>query len=398
MIRSPAFALVTAADFIVRAAYQMGKTPLLPIFAQALGAGFIFIGLISSVSTLTGMLLKPFVGVLSDRWGRRGWLLLGTAIFAGAPFLYRFVQTPEHLFALRMAHGLATAIYGPVTLAYVAELSRKRRAERIGWFSSARSAGYVVGPIAAGWLLLHMAPVQVFTVIGIVSCLAFLPVLLLPETPRSATTRRVPLARQTAAALRSATSSPAIWLAGGLEATMVVATYGARTFLPLHILSIGGGVFLAGAFFSAQQAVHLALNPLGGRFSDRIGHLPCVGIGTTVLAVALGLLTVVETQAALLGSAMLMGAAQALVVPSTLGLVAANVDERHLGAGLGLVGSLRNAAKVAGPILAGAMVYWLDFAGAFRMVAALLLVSTAVVWVSSYRMRLAVRRTKAAAA
>ena len=108
MIRTHALVLVTAADFIVRAAYQMGKTPLLPIFAQWLGAGSIFIGLISSVSTLTGMLLKPFVGLLSDRWGRRVWLLVGTAIFAGVPFLYRFVQTPEQLFALRMAHGLAT--------------------------------------------------------------------------------------------------------------------------------------------------------------------------------------------------------------------------------------------------------------------------------------------------
>ena len=65
------------------------------------------------------MVLKPFVGLLSDRWGRRAWLIVGTALFTGMPFLYRFVETPEQLVALRIAHGLATAIYGPVTLAYV---------------------------------------------------------------------------------------------------------------------------------------------------------------------------------------------------------------------------------------------------------------------------------------
>ena len=31
------FISITGADFIVRSAYQMGKTPLLPIFAMALG-------------------------------------------------------------------------------------------------------------------------------------------------------------------------------------------------------------------------------------------------------------------------------------------------------------------------------------------------------------------------
>ena len=106
MIRSRAFAYVTAADFTVRSAYQMGKTPLLPIFAASLGAGDVLLAFIVSVSTLTGMVLKPFIGVLSDRWGRRIWLIVGTVFFALMPFAYRFVPTPEPLFAVRLIHGL----------------------------------------------------------------------------------------------------------------------------------------------------------------------------------------------------------------------------------------------------------------------------------------------------
>ena len=83
---------------------------------------------------------------------------------------------------VRIVHGLATAIYGPVTLAYVVELSTSNRAERLGWFSMARNAGYVVGPAAAGVLLLRMDPVHVFTVVGLLSSLAFVPIALLPET------------------------------------------------------------------------------------------------------------------------------------------------------------------------------------------------------------------------
>src|SRR3546814_8360252 len=59
------------ADMIVRTAYQMGKTPVLPMFAAAIGAGELMIGTIVAVSTMTGMVAKPLVGALSDRWGRK---------------------------------------------------------------------------------------------------------------------------------------------------------------------------------------------------------------------------------------------------------------------------------------------------------------------------------------
>ena len=383
MIRSRGFVLITAADFIVRSAYQMGKTPLLPIFAVALGAGDVLLGFIVSVSTLTGMVLKPFFGILSDRWGRRIWLLMGTAFFVGMPFVYRFVSTPEQLFAVRLVHGLATAIYGPVTLAYVAELSRRGRAERLGWFSSARHAGYVVGPVAAGWMLLSMDPVSVFTVIGVLSSIAFLPVLLLPETTSSAPRPDAPIFRQAARALWSGARTPAVWLAGGLDAKILVALYAARAFVPLQVLAMGMSVFLAGLFFSIQQATSMVLMPVGGRVSDRIGHLQAAGLGMAVLGAALILLTLATTAPALVVPAVLMGLAQALVFPSTIALVSAGVSEQHMGLGMGLVGTLKNAGKVAGPALAGLLIFWLDFTATFRLMGVVLLIGAVMVWSSA---------------
>ena len=180
-IGPPALFKITLADFIVRGAYQMGKTPLLPLFAASLGASDAVLGLIVAVSTLTGMVTKPLFGLLSDRMGRRLWLLIGTLLFAGVPFLYGLIETPGQLVAIRLLHGTATAIYGPVTVAYVAERGGSRKAERLGWFGMARSGGYLIGPVAAGWLLLTLDPVAVFTLIGGLSVAAFVPVLALGE-------------------------------------------------------------------------------------------------------------------------------------------------------------------------------------------------------------------------
>lgn len=372
------FAYVTGADFIVRSAYQMGKTPLLPIFAATLGAEGGLLGFIVSVSTLTGMVLKPFVGVLSDRWGRRCWLIAGTAFFILMPFVYRFVSTPEQLFAVRVIHGMATAIYGPVTLAYVAEISSRSRAERLGWFGMAKKGGYIVGPAVAGWMLLFVDPVSVFTVIGLVSSLALLPVLLLPERSRGDSPRRRPLVPQAVASLVSGARTPSVWLAGGMEGGMYIALYSVRAFLPLFALSAGFNVAVVGIFFSVQEAVHLALSPVGGRLGDRIGHLSAIPMGMIVAGVALSLLTVNGGVVFLMGLAALIGAAQALAFPSTLALVSSSVGERHLATGLGLVGTLKNAGKVAGPTLAGVMIARLDYELTFLLMGAGLLVGAAI--------------------
>ncbi|HEY9569027.1 MAG TPA: MFS transporter, partial [Thalassobaculum sp.] len=165
-------------DMIVRTGYQMGKTPALPMFAAAIGAGELMIGTIVAVSTMNGMLAKPLVGALSDRWGRRLWFFAALILFSGTPFLYQLVETPEQLLALRLFHGSATAIFGPVTLAMVAEMARSGRATRLGWFEMAREFGYLAAPTIAGWMLLNFDdPATVFTVIGLFSCLAFVPAL-----------------------------------------------------------------------------------------------------------------------------------------------------------------------------------------------------------------------------
>ncbi len=382
------FYYITGADFIVRSAYQMGKTPLLPLFAASLGAGDAFLGFIVSVSTLTGMVLKPFIGFLSDRWGRRFWLILGTCFFAGMPFVYGLVETPAHLMTVRVFHGLATAIYGPVTLAYVTEIASTGRAERLGWFGLARNGGYVVGPAAAGLLLQYVSPVTVFTVIGLVSAAAFLPVLLIKEPRRPALKPTLPGGREIVDALRASARTPAVWLSGGFDSSMYVALYAARAFVPLYAISIGASFLEAGLFFSVQQAVHMALNPVGGRVGDRLGYLRTIALGVLTLGVALALLTLASNEIALFAPAILMGAAQALAFPSTVALVSTRVPEGNVGAGMGTVGAMKNAGKVAGPVIGGFLIATLDFEAAFRVFSAFLLLGAAgLIYASALRKR-----------
>lgn len=367
------FISITFADLIVRSAYQMGKTPLLPIFAATLGASGIFLGLIVSVSTLTGLVLKPLIGILSDRWGRRLWLLLGTAFFVTIPFFYRFVHTTEQLFLIRIIHGFATAIYGPVTLAYIAELKPKNIAESLGWFGMARSGGYILGPALAGWLLLTMQASAVFTIIGLISCIAIVPILSIKEIEMGKR-KNASLFHQITEALSAGIHTPAIWLSGSLELMTFIALYATKAFLPIFALETGVSIALIGLFFSIQEGAHILAKPFVGRLADRFGYLETIVAGMALLGFGLGLVPQFNNFALLI-PAILTGAAQAFIFPATIALVSQQINHENLGASMGFIGMMQNLGKVIGPIFGGLLIQQFGFEMLIYILALLLIIS-----------------------
>ena len=358
----------------------MGKTPLLPLFAASLGASDALLGIIVSVSTLTGMLLKPLFGFLSDRQGQRIWLLIGTALFCVIPFFYVFVDSPSDLFILRIIHGLATAIYGPVTLAFIGKNYRKRAAERFAWFSIARSLGYIVGPIAAGSMLLTMEASQVFKIIGFLSMIVFIPIALLPkEIPKQgAKKEKIDLVQ----AVRTTTRTSGIWLAGSLETVNYIVLYALRAFLPIYILSIGYGSLSAGAFFTIQETIHLLTKPLLGRLGDRWGYVKSIVLGMIILSLAVAIISVVEARIYLFFIAFMIGSAQSLIFPATLALISKQITTTQLGFNLGVVGALRNAGKVIGPIISGILISVVGYTLSFQILSVGLLLFIIIIILS----------------
>ncbi|MDP7628743.1 MAG: MFS transporter [SAR202 cluster bacterium] len=375
------------ADFLVRSAYQMGKTPLLPIFAASLGASDSFIGLIISVSTLTGMIFKPVIGFLSDIWGRRSWLLVGTAFFTFMPFVYTFVDSTQTLFTVRLVHGFATAVYGPVSLAYVAERAHDNKGELLGWFGIAKTSGYVIGPLSAGLLLMYLDPEEVFTLIGILSSAAFIPVLLLAENKPSAQNPRVlSLPRKFLSAIRFGAGSSVVWISGALEGWVYMAVYAVKAFLPIYGLAEGFNVFQVGIFFAVQELVHIVINPLGGRLGDKFGYLLTVVAGMVVIAGAIFYIPSAKQLVALLTTASVIGVAQALIFPSTLAMISIRFTGQGIATGMAISGSLKNAGKIAGPIIAGLLITMFDYDVTLRGMG-LLLASSALVLVIALRQR-----------
>src|SRR4051812_46076678 len=131
-------------------------------------------------------------GSVSDRFGRKGALLTGLAIFAVGSLLGSRASSSGELIVIRGVIGLGAAIIFPATLSILTNVftERSERAKAIGVWGAMTGVGVAAGPICGGWLLEHfwwgsvfLAAVPVALVVATMTAL-WVPTSRDPSTPR----------------------------------------------------------------------------------------------------------------------------------------------------------------------------------------------------------------------
>lgn len=94
-------------------------------------------------------------GSLSDRFGRKGALVTGLAVYVVASALCAWSDSAGQLILWRFVAGLSAAIIFPTTLSIISNVypDRKQRAKAIGLWGAATGMAIALGPIAGGALL-----------------------------------------------------------------------------------------------------------------------------------------------------------------------------------------------------------------------------------------------------
>jgi len=164
--------------------------PVLPLYAERLGAGPVQIGLLLTVYAFAQLLFLPAWGWVSDRIGRRPVILfslLGTALsFA----LLSRAESVEVIFAARGLAGFFAASIGTAQ-AVVTDVTREEdRASGMGVIGAAFGLGMVLGPAMGGFLARYSPEAPFHAIIVLALANLVLAWLRLPETrppDRSAT-------------------------------------------------------------------------------------------------------------------------------------------------------------------------------------------------------------------
>ncbi|CAN5596450.1 MFS transporter [soil metagenome] len=188
--RGAALAVLCAAVFVINVDSTIVNIAL-PSLVRQIGATTSDLQWVVDAYKLTFAAFVLAAGSLGDRYGRKGALIAGLAVFGIASATGGLVSSASSLLAVRATMGVGAALIFPATLSIISNLypDRTERAKAIGLWGAMTGLGVAFGPFTGGLLLEHfwwgsvfvvMAPVAVLT---LVAALRFVPTSRDPSTP-----------------------------------------------------------------------------------------------------------------------------------------------------------------------------------------------------------------------
>jgi MFS family permease len=364
------FVLIALIGGLAILSSTLSKTPVLPLFAHALHATPAEIGWIAMASTIPGILISYPAGALSDYLGSRRLLLASLVVFATAPFLYLLIHTAWQLMAVRFYHGFATAIFGTVANAAIAEKYTADRAARLSTYSSVTIVGRSIAPFLGGSLISLASFHAVYLACTVSGMLALAVGLLLRDhTPLPKKKLELP---HFWTSLTTVLRDRSIMLVSLTEAAQYLVFGAIEAFLALYASSLGIPAWQIGVILGVQLVSVVLAKPVMGRLSDRIGRRRVILPGLVVGAASVTLLPFFPNFLGLSALSLAFGLGFATVTSSTSALVADLTRDGRYGSSMGVLRTVMDVGQSIGPVLTGWMVGVAGYGSAFALLAAIL--------------------------
>jgi DHA1 family multidrug resistance protein-like MFS transporter len=357
---------------------------MLPLLARELGASAPMVGLVVAASTLSGVFLKLPAGTWSDVIGRAPLLLAAAVIFAVMPFSYLLVGSLAALIAVRFVHGSATAIMGPVMSATISDLApASRRATWLSLYSTVQGAGQAVGPILAGILIARGRYDVAFVVAGMIGFagLAFMAPL------RARVTTTAPVARHPGhfiQSVREVVAERRIMVASVAHAFYFIINGTLNAFLPLFAQDrIGLGAAEIGWLFGLQTITTLAIRPVIGAASDRLGRRGAIALGLAGCGASVWGISLATSAPDLFAAVLIYAISVAITTAATSAYITDVAPKSKFGAAHGVFGTIYDIGDAGGPLLGGVLVQTWGYTPTFQLMATLAIVTAmAFAWLS----------------
>ena len=246
--------------------YAAFLAPLLPRIMDRLDLSIALAATLAMTLSLAASVLQPLMGYLSDRYGKRVFVVLGPLLSAIFLPLMGVTSSFWILVLFLLLGGLGSAVFHPPAVSMAARVSEgKGSGLRMSIFSLGGSLGWAIGPLIAvgmvGWV--GMERLWLAMIPGILVAIVLYPLLPAGRTDRG--TRLPPSPRKTLGQLRGPL--------GLLFGISVVGAFSQRVFLTMGpiVAARAGASEAAGALALSLYLGTQALGTLaGGYLADRM--------------------------------------------------------------------------------------------------------------------------------
>lgn len=328
--------------------------PILPIYVENLGGATHEIGLVIGIFTVSSVILRPYFGKLTDIYGLRKFLLIGTALFAFPYIAYSFINSTSILLPVRFFHGITYGIYLTAVYAYVANLApENRRGEVLGVFSVISTVGMAVFPALSTFIMSATNNFTiVFTIGSAMIIIAFIAVYIIDEQPI--------IASETApvSVLTVLTRKPV--LVASLTLCTISATYGTIfTFMPVYAPL--KGIHNISLFFVVYSIFTLFSRVFAGKISDKYGRYKVILPFMVLNILSLLLFTVMDSTITMLAIAALFGFGFGGFVPAINAYLVDEARKEERASSLAVFSSFIDIGIALGAILFGFIAHLKDY-------------------------------------
>jgi MFS family permease len=165
--------LVLATSGAQAAQFMLNGTlsAFLPLYGrEVLGLTVTQLGWLFGIQTLTTLAVRPAIGYLSDRLGRRWVIVAGLVTCSGAVLLVSIASSVPEIVTAVLAYAAGVATTTAATGAYITDLTRRARyGAAHGVFGTIYDIGDALGPIVAGILVVAVGYTRMFQVMAAVA-------------------------------------------------------------------------------------------------------------------------------------------------------------------------------------------------------------------------------------
>ncbi|MCL4366559.1 MFS transporter [Patescibacteria group bacterium] len=395
LIRQKAIFYLSLIGFFGIFSTTISKSPVLPLFVNALGGNDATLGIIAAASPFAGIVLSFPVGFLSDRLGRKRLLVISSLIFMIAPLLYLLVVNPWVLIPIRFFHGMATAILGPVASALVVSWYPQKKGERLGIYSAATLFGRTIAPLIGGFIISYFAILGNLINYKAVYLVAFalaLPVFvfsLVFPTKKEVENGRVRVKALDLFVAAKEFGKNKFLVTTSLMQMTTYFIYGVlETYFPLYLAGLNIPAGEIGLIFSLQVLAIALTNPLFGKLADRIDKRKLIILGVLILALVMSTVTYLNVLGLLIFESLLFGLGMSLINISTNTYTAEIVSEEKLGTSLGALSSIMDIGQSFGPFIVGMIIASYTIASGFLACTILAIIFVGIFTLANYEKQL----------
>ena len=179
--------------------------PVMPSYLAEFGVAGKVLGFLIAGFALAQFLFSPIAGDLSDRYGRKPFIVAGLFIYAFSQILFGIADEVWVLFLSRFLSGFGAALIAPPIMAFVADITTfEERGKGMGMLGAAMSLGFMVGPGFGGFLAEVNLTFPFFLAGAISIIAAIVTIFMLPSVkPAPVSTKRENLAKQLARSVKT---------------------------------------------------------------------------------------------------------------------------------------------------------------------------------------------------